>query len=73
MAPMDMDGILQRAMKSQPGSTQLAFHWTNYDFRSKFEGNAARAAKHSHANARIGMTSMPLLLVCCPRCRILLE
>ena len=38
MAPMDMESIVRTAMKSQPGLPELAFHWTNFDFKAKFDG-----------------------------------
>ena len=38
LAPMDMEQIIQTAMRSQAGTPELAFHWTNFNFRSKFEG-----------------------------------
>lgn len=41
-APLDLEPIIQRAMRSQSGQPELAFHWVNYDFRTKFEGTRAQ-------------------------------
>lgn len=37
-APWDLDAILQRAMKTQTGRTELAWHLANWNFKSWFEG-----------------------------------
>ena len=48
MAPMDLESIIQRAMRSQPGTPELAFHWTNFDFKSAFDGTAQLPTFFAH-------------------------
>eukprot|EP00965_Chrysotila_dentata_P047154 1565161-Pleurochrysis_carterae.AAC.1 len=51
MAPWDMEDIVKRALKSQKGAPELAWHMANWDFKSLYADHIARSF-HDYSHQR---------------------
>eukprot|EP00965_Chrysotila_dentata_P020064 663858-Pleurochrysis_carterae.AAC.1 len=51
-APWEMEAVVEKALASQHGRSEFAWHWTNWDFKHYFQGHIDRDF-HDYANQRV--------------------